>query len=712
MSATDSLPPPDRSPAWPRASAREAVELISSMRFAITLLSVIAIAAITGTIVEQGQPFGNYVDQFGPFWAQLFRELDLYTVYASPWFLLIMAFLIVSTSLCIARNAPKIVRDLKTFKEQVREQSLQAHHHKALGHIGLAPIDARVQVLAQLARLGWRTREQSRENGIMIAGRRGAANKVGYIAAHSAIVLILLAALLDGDLLHRALMWAEGRQVYAGSGPVLASNVLPEGNPSFRGTLQVGEGETSGMARLSLPEGAVLQALPFDLQLDKFRVEFYPTGQPRLFASDITLREHATGQITKATVEVNKPVIHDGIAIYQSSFGDGGSKLKLSALPMTPGGMPFQIEGAIGGSKPLTDGTNQLTLEFSDLRVMNVESFAKPAEAADAAASQSLAGAIDEHLGSGAKGSGKKDLRNVGPSFTYRLRDAAGQAREFNNYVAPIELDGQLVFLAGVRDTPAEEFRYLRIPADERGEMDSWLRLRTALLEPGSRARAARAYAAAASPADKPQLRPQLEATAARALALFAGATGVKPGQDRPADAKGGWGGLPTLSQFVESEVPVAERAHVSEVLLRILNGSLYELYKISRADADQPAPENNAQTEKFMVQSVLALSDSMYYPAPVLLRLDDFQPVQASVFQVARAPGQKLVYLGAILLIVGVFAMLWVKERRVWVWLEPAPGRANATRVRMALSSTRESPDTTTEFEQLRQTLIPEEGP
>jgi cytochrome c biogenesis protein len=38
---------------------------------------------------------------------------------------------------------------------------------------------------------------------------------------------------------------------------------------------------------------------------------------------------------------------------------------------------------------------------------------------------------------------------------------------------------------------------------------------------------------------------------------------------------------------------------------------------------------------------------------------------VQASVFQVARAPGKKLVYLGAVLLIIGVFAMLYIRERR-----------------------------------------------
>ncbi len=47
------------------------------------------------------------------------------------------------------------------------------------------------------------------------------------------------------------------------------------------------------------------------------------------------------------------------------------------------------------------------------------------------------------------------------------------------------------------------------------------------------------------------------------------------------------------------------------------------------------------------MTQAVLSLSDSYFYPAPVLFQLADFTQVQASVFQVARAPGKTLVYLG-----------------------------------------------------------------
>ncbi len=60
------------------------------MRFAIALLTIICIASIIGTVLKQHEPLGNYVNQFGPFWAQLFtcrtarRDLQRLVVPADP----------------------------------------------------------------------------------------------------------------------------------------------------------------------------------------------------------------------------------------------------------------------------------------------------------------------------------------------------------------------------------------------------------------------------------------------------------------------------------------------------------------------------------------------------------------------------------------------------------------------------------------------------
>ena len=175
---------------------RAGIELLSSMRFAIALLTIICIASVIGTVLKQHEPAINYVNQFGPFWAEVFTSLQLSTVYSAWWFLLILAFLVTSTSLCIARNTPKIIADLKTYKENIREQNLRAFHHKAEASLDQNTETEARRIGQMLVGGGWKVRLQQRDTaagtGWMVAAKAGAANKIGYIAAHSAIVLVCL----------------------------------------------------------------------------------------------------------------------------------------------------------------------------------------------------------------------------------------------------------------------------------------------------------------------------------------------------------------------------------------------------------------------------------------------------------------------------------------------------------------------------------------
>jgi cytochrome c biogenesis protein len=90
-------------------------------------------------------------------------------------------------------------------------------------------------------------------------------------------------------------------------------------------------------------------------------------------------------------------------------------------------------------------------------------------------------------------------------------------------------------------------------------------------------------------------------------------------------------------------------------------------------------------------------------------MQLADFRHVQASVFQVARAPGKTLVYLGSTLLIMGVFAMLYIRERRLWIWLQPSGA---GTEVTTALSTTRRTIDADAEFDRLKRAILQETTP
>ena len=88
-------------------------ELLSSMRFAIALLTIICIVSAIGTVIKQGEPLVNYVDQFGPFWADVFGAIGLYRIYSTPWFLIILAFLpwsSLATKFCPARSSTPTLR--------------------------------------------------------------------------------------------------------------------------------------------------------------------------------------------------------------------------------------------------------------------------------------------------------------------------------------------------------------------------------------------------------------------------------------------------------------------------------------------------------------------------------------------------------------------------------------------------------------------------
>ena len=708
---------------------RDAVELMSSMRFAITLLTVIAIASIIGTVLKQNEPYPNYVNQFGPFWADLFHTLSLQKVYSSWWFLLILAFLVISTSLCIARNAPKMIVDMRSWKDHVRERSLRAFHHRGEYEAPRGRTEAVARLGALLRNRGFRVKPVEHDGATLLAAKAGAANKLGYILAHTAIVVICVGGLLDGDMLIRAQMWFGGKSPIAGNAiisEIPAKHRLSPANPGFRGNAFVPEGATVSTAILNIADGALVQDLPFTITLKKFTVDYYSTGMPKLFASDVVVTDRATGKRTEATIKVNEPLIVDGVAIYQSSFEDGGSKLKFVGYPMAGSGHgTFPIAGTVGGNVELSGtGTSadqdSLTVEFSDFRQINVETVTDASGKADVrgVARKSSLGALEQHLGAAASVDKEKNLRNVGPSVQYKLRDRNGQAREFNNYMLPVQLDGQTVFLAGMRDSPSEQFRYLRIPADDQRSVADWMRLRAALQSSAMRGEAARRFAAVSMPGDdKTVLRKQLAESAQRAMDLFAGATRSSP--DAPP------GGFTAIAAFLEKSVPQGEQQKAADVLLKILNGSMWELWQLAREQDKLPVIPNDAQSGQFLQQAINALSDSFFYAAPVFLQLDDFQEVKASVFQMTRAPGKNIVYLGCLLLVLGVFSMFYIRERRVWIWVKDKPvgdaGDSAGSHVLMAMSTQRRTMDFEKEFVTLRDdvgravgaevTPVPEDG-
>jgi cytochrome c biogenesis protein len=124
---------------------------------------------------------------------------------------------------------------------------------------------------------------------------------------------------------------------------------------------------------------------------------------------------------------------------------------------------------------------------------------------------------------------------------------------------------------------------------------------------------------------------------------------------------------------------------------------------------AGQSPAEPTEAHGRFLQLATNALSDSFFYGAPVYLSLEEFTEIKASVLQVTRSPGKKVVYVGCALLVLGIFSMFYIRERRIWVWVRNADGSAHAqSHALMAMSTQRKTLDFEREFEDLK-TILPQ---
>nr|WP_323018976.1 cytochrome c biogenesis protein ResB [Castellaniella sp.] len=653
------------------------------MRFAISLLVFICVASLIGTVLPQNQATNTYIDQFGPFWYAVFDQFSIWHIYNSPWFLLIMAFLVVSTTLCVMRNTPKMLRDMRTFREYVRGSSLKAFHHKVDIDSTLAPDQAVDQVGALLRSQGFRYRVRIDGDSRMVAAKKGAANRLGYIFAHVAIVVICLGGLLDSELPVRLQTWLFDKQPIVGN--MLISDVPESGrlsarNPSFRANMLIPDGKQSSMGIIAAGQGVLLQPLPFSVRLKKFYIDYYDTGMPSDFRSDVVVTDLATGASFDQTIQVNEPLHYKGVTVYQSSFDDGGSALSLKAWPLSGTQARSQdLSGTVGAQVRLPKDLGGQMVDYTGLRVINVENMSSGDPQPQPT---SLIRDVAAVTGSAARPR-DDNLRNVGPSFQYRLIGSDGQAHEFTQYMLPVAIDGFPMFLLGTRNTGSEPYRYLRIPADDQGTMQEFMQMRAALADPALREEAARRFAAGNAP----------------------------EGEQRDLMFQAAQGALRTFSQrgfngIIES-APQDQREKILNFAVPMIQLSLQELRGLMRAQQHLPAlPADGPQAEReaqWLRLSVLALASLPDYPAPVALQLSTFDQVQASVFQVARSPGKITVYIGCLLLVLGVFSMFYIRERRVWVWIRPSDTGSSWL---AAMTTQRRNLDFNHEFERLRAAL------
>jgi cytochrome c biogenesis protein len=155
------------------------------------------------------------------------------------------------------------------------------------------------------------------------------------------------------------------------------------------------------------------------------------------------------------------------------------------------------------------------------------------------------------------------------------------------------------------------------------------------------------------------------------------------------------------IAGLIDHSMPAAQQEKAVMALLRTLNGVMWDLWQLSRIKHGEPETKQDPSHMSFIRASVDALSDSFYYGAPIFLQLDSYTQVQASAFQLTRAPGKRFVYIGSLLLVIGIFSMFYVRERRLWFWIKSS--KEGGAEVLMAMSTARRTLDFEREFVRTR---------
>ncbi len=294
----------------PMARARNTWRGLTSMRTALVLLFLLALAALPGALLPQyslnPQRVRTYQEQH-PTLAPILDRLGFFEVFASPWFAAIYLLLFVSLVGCVLPRSVEYARQLRRAPVATpRNLARLPHHAVAEFPDDTATLD---EVLAATRRRlrGWRIAEREEPGGVRtLSAERGYLREAGNLVFHVAL-LGLLVSFAIGKLVGyegQVIVLANGSQ-FCNSGPLAYD--------SFRPGLSV--------------DGTALD--PFCVQVDGFTPTYLSTGQPQEFRASISYQgpgDFSAGDLTTGTwhpyqLEVNDPLRLGGTRVYLLGHG-------------------------------------------------------------------------------------------------------------------------------------------------------------------------------------------------------------------------------------------------------------------------------------------------------------------------------------------------------------------------------------------------------
>lgn len=290
--------PTTRRSAW--VTLRRGWRQLTSMRTALTLLFLLALAAVPGTLLPQRGLNPVRVSGFflhHPKLAPILDKLSLFDVFAAPWFGAIYLLLFISLAGCLV---PRIRLHAKAIvaKPPKVPSRLDRLPQSATWQTSLSPDEAYARARTVLRRGRWRV--ALRPAGV--SAEKGHSRETGNLVFHVALLMLLVGIGLGS--------------VYGYQGTVLVS----EGD-SFTDTVTSFDQFSPG--RLVHPADLT----PFSFTLDAFRATYQPSGEPRSFDAQVHYRPTLDAPLKSYDIRVNHPLRIGAAKVYLLGHG--------YALPVT-----------------------------------------------------------------------------------------------------------------------------------------------------------------------------------------------------------------------------------------------------------------------------------------------------------------------------------------------------------------------------------------
>ena len=315
-------PPPARPRfgvvAWLRWGWRQ----LTSMRTALVLLFLLALASIPGSVLPQQGIDPSAVSQYyaaHPALAPFLAKLSGFDVFGAPWFAAIYLLLFASLAGCVLPRSYRLARS-------ARQPPPKAPRH--LGRLpqaaGFAVDSAPDRALDSAAALLRRRRFRIRTGDGWVSAEKGYLHEVGNLLFHVALLGLLVSVALGGLFGYKANKLLVDGATFANT-PV-GLDVFHPGRLVSAGDLQ-----------------------PFSITLRKFTASYITSGvqrgQPAKFAASVRYNSEYGGPRRSYDLRVNHPLIVDGVQVFLIGHGyapefkvtDGSGAVRFDqAVPFIP----------------------------------------------------------------------------------------------------------------------------------------------------------------------------------------------------------------------------------------------------------------------------------------------------------------------------------------------------------------------------------------